>query len=261
MTSVLAPPLPAGRSGLKQYVQAEITKIASLRSSLWILLVTVVGTVGITVLATSSDGHRSTQWYEGFDATNESLSGLALAILSIGVFGVLASEYGTGTIRTSLAAAPRRPLFCAGKVLVIGAVSLVVSEVITFASFLIGQVVLKAGHAPTAALGQPHVLQALVLSGTCVSFMALIGLGLGMIVRHTAAAVTAFVGVVFLLPVIVSRVSADMGRFTPLSIMATSVSTVVKHAPLDPANGFLLMSLYTAVVLVAGTVVLVRRDA
>jgi ABC-2 type transport system permease protein len=263
MTTTLAPRVPAGRYGLEQTTQAEITKIASLRSSLWILLITVAGTAGITVLATQSDGHHSAQWYQGFDPTNESLSGLLLAILAIGVFGILTAtgEYATGTIRTSLAAAPRRGLFCATKVLVVGATTLFVGEAITFGSFLIGQAVLKAGDAPTATLGHAHVLQALALSGICLSFTALIGLGLGMIIRHTAGAICAFVGVVFLLPVLADRLSGDLARYAPLDIMSNSVSTVSEHGQLDPIVGLVLMMLYAAVALIAGTVLLVRRDA
>ena len=50
------------------------------------------------------------RWYRGFDPTNQSLAGLAIGSLTLGVLGVLAmsGEYGTGTIRSSLAAMPRR---------------------------------------------------------------------------------------------------------------------------------------------------------
>jgi ABC-2 type transport system permease protein len=263
MTIALTPRAPAGRYGLAQTTPAEVTKMTSLRSSLWILLITLAGTAGITFLAANSDGHHDAQWYQGFDPTNQSLSGLAIAVLAIGIFGALniTGEFGSGTIRSSLAAAPRRPLFCATKMLVVGTASLVVGEVVTFGSFLIGQATLKAVHAPTASLGHAQVLQALALSGICVSLMALIGLGLGMIVRNTAGAISAFVGVVFLFPVLVNNLSEHLRSYTPLGIMANSVSTVSEHGQLDPIRGFLFMILYTAVVLVAGTVLMVRRDA
>src|SRR6202041_3347421 len=103
--------------GLRQVVRAELTKIASLRSTLWTLLVTVVGTIGVTFLATNGVGHHPPGWYRGFDPTSQSMTGLALGTLAIGVFGALAvtSEFATGTIRSSLAAAPRRPLFLLSK--------------------------------------------------------------------------------------------------------------------------------------------------
>jgi ABC-2 type transport system permease protein len=263
MTIALTPRVPAGRYGLGQTIPAEVNKITSLRSSLWILLITVAGTATVTVLATNSDGHHDAQWYQGFDPTNQSLSGLAIAILAIGIFGALnvTGEFGSGTIRSSLAAAPRRPLFCATKMLVVGTASLVVGEVVTFGSFLIGQSVLQGVKAPTASLGHAQVLQALVLSGICVSLIALIGLGLGMIVRNTTGAVSAFVGVIFLLPIILNNISGHLRSYTPLGIMANSVSAVSEHGQLDPIRGFLYMILYTAVVLVAGTVLMVRRDA
>ncbi len=69
------------------------------------------------------------------------MTGLALGSLAIGVLGVLAitGEYGSGTIRSSLAATPGGPLFLGAKAIVIGAVSLVVGEILTFACFFIGQ--------------------------------------------------------------------------------------------------------------------------
>lgn len=263
MTATLGTRIPPSRYGLEQSTQAEFTKIASLRSTLYTLLTTVVGTVGITALLTHSDGHHSPSWYQGFDPTNESLGGLALATLAIGVFGVLAitGEYSSGTIRTSMAAAPRRPLLCATKILVVGAVTLIVGEVIAFLSFFVGQAVLGGVNAPTASIGQSGVLQALVLSGICMSLIALIGLGLGMIVRNTAGAISAFVGVVFLLPVILKSFGSDPSRYTPLGILANSVSTVDQHGNLDPIVGFVLMIAYTAITVAVGTMLLVRRDA
>jgi ABC-2 type transport system permease protein len=108
MTTTLTPRIPLGRYGLEQTTRSEISKVTSLRSSLWILLITLVGTAGITVLAANSTGHHSAQWYQGFDPTNQSLSGLAIAVLAVGVFGVLAvtSEFGSGTIRSSSAPPP-----------------------------------------------------------------------------------------------------------------------------------------------------------
>ena len=120
------------------------------------------------------------------------------------MFGVLAAtgEYGTGTIRSSLAATPRRPLFLVGKVVVVGAIALAVGEVLTFASFWIGQAVLSGGGVPSATLGQPGVLRAVVLSGAFLALLGLLGLGLGVIIRHTAGAMAAYVGITFLIPLL-----------------------------------------------------------
>jgi ABC-2 type transport system permease protein len=256
--------MPGRRYGLKQVMGAELTKITTLRSTFWTLLVTVVGTIGVTVLATHGVGHHDPQWFQGFDPTNQAMTGLALGTLAIGVFGVLSvtGEYGTGTIRSSLAAAPRRPLFLGGKVLVVGATALAVGEVLTFASFFVGQAVLSSIGAPTAALDRTGVLRAVVLSGAFLALLGLLGLGLGVIIRHTAGAMAAFVGITFLLPLLIQRMPGDPSRFTPVGILANSVSAVVPEGNhVSAPVGFLLMVLYSAVILALGAVLIARRDA
>jgi hypothetical protein len=183
--------------------------------------------------------------------------------LAIGVFGVLSitGEYGTGTIRSSLSAAPRRPLLLMAKVLVIGSIALVLGEALVFGCFSVGQAVLS-GAAPTASLGQAGVLRALVLSGACLSLLGLMALGLGVIIRHTAGAVAAFVGITFLLPLLLQKIPGTPSRFTPVGILANSVSAVrPEGGQLSAPTGFLLMILYTTVILSLGAVLIARRDA
>jgi len=264
VTYVSAVAVPVRRYGLRQVVRAELTKMRTLRSTLWTLLVTAVGTLAVTVLSTESVRHHGRGFYQGFDPTNQALTGLALATLAIGVFGVLSvtGEYGTGTIRSSLAAAPRRPLLLIGKVLVVGAVALVLGEVLTNASFWIGQAVLSSGGAPTASLGQPGVLRAVALSGAFLALLGLLGLGLGVIIRHTAGAMAAFVGVTFLLPVLLQHVPGTPSRYTPIGILANSVSAVVPQSgQVSAPVGFVLMVLYCSVVLGLAAALIARRDA
>ena len=92
------------RSGLSHAVRAEWTKLATLRSTKWALLVAVIGTVLVSYLSTHGvERHRPPLFYvrEAFDPTNSSLAGFALASLIIGVLSVLSmtGEYGSGTIR------------------------------------------------------------------------------------------------------------------------------------------------------------------
>jgi ABC-2 type transport system permease protein len=265
MTNLITVDRTAYGYGLRQSMRTEWTKLGSVRSTTWTLLATAVSTILVTVLATSSfhpHGHGSLR---GFDSTNQSLTGLALGQLTIGLLGVLmiTGEYGSGTIRSSLAATPRRPLLLGAKAFVIGAVSLVVGEVLTFSCFFIGRVILS-GKAPVASIGQPGVLRALVLSGAFLALLGLFGLGLGVIIRHTAGAIAAFVGVVFLLPTILQSLNSfgNPSRFTPDAILANSVAAVVPQSgQLSPMVGFLVMVLYCAVALGVGMLLLNRRDA
>ncbi len=257
-------PKPSERYGLKEVVLGELTKLWSVRSTVWMLLVTFVGALVVTVLATHSVGHHTPGGSQGFDPTNQAMTGLALGTLAIGVLGALSitGEYGTGTIRATLAAAPRRLLLLLGKVLVVGLVSLVVGEVLSCACFGVGQAVLSAGGTPTATLGQPGVLRAISLSGVFLALLGLLGLGLGVIIRHTAGTMAAFVGVAFLLPILLRRVPGDPGRFTPVGILANSVSAVLPQSgQVSAPVGLLIMVLYSSVILGIAAVLIVRRDA
>ena len=61
----------------------------------------------------------------------------------------------------------------------------------------------RAGKsAPHATLGQPGVLRAVLMAGAYPALIALISLGIGAIIRHTAGAICALVGVVFVLPLL-----------------------------------------------------------
>lgn len=252
------------RYGLRQVVRAELRKLTSLRSTFWTLLITVVGSVGVTVLSNASIGHHPRAWYRGFDPTNQSLAGLTLAVLSIGVLGALAAtgEYGTGTIRSSLAATPRRRLLLAGKVAVVGGVALVVGEVITLACFWVGQAVLAGQGAPTASLAQPDALRAVLLSGAYLALLGLLALGLGVIVRHTAGAIATYAGVTILLSLLLQRIPSHPGRYTPVLLLANSVAAVSPQPGQVPAwAGFVLMACYAAAALAVAAALLVRRDA
>lgn len=149
------------------------------------------------------------------------------------------------------------------KVIVIASISLVVSEILAFACFFTGRLILS-GRAPVASLGQPGVLRALILSGAFLALLGMFGLGLGVIIRHTAGTITAFVGVIFLLPVLLQPLSGDDNptRFTPEHILASSVAAVIPQTgSVSPPVGFALMVLYCAIILVVGLILLQRRDA
>jgi ABC-2 type transport system permease protein len=87
-------------------------------------------------------------------------------------------------------------------------------------------------------------------------------MGLGIIVRNTAGAISAYVGVTFLLPLLLHQLAGNPQRYTPVQILANSVSvTVGHHGEVSPTVGLLLMSAYAAAALVVGAVMFVTRDA
>ena len=267
--------LPPGRYGIVGALRSEWTKLRTVRSTTWSLAVTVVLVIGIGILATAATASR---WRSGqfedrlfFDPVSVSLTGYFVGQLALGVLGVLAmsAEYGTGSIRSTFASIPRRPLVLVAKVLVFGAVALVVAEVVSFAAFFIGQALLS-GAAPTATLSRPGVLRAVAGGGLYLTVLGLFALGLASVIRHTAAAITTFVGILFILPLVIAAFPASIGhpigKFMPLVIGNAMTATTPRGAHVDflpsfaPWTGFGLLCAYTAVSLVIGGVVMVRRD-
>jgi hypothetical protein len=219
--------------------------------------------VEVSFLSTHGARHESAGFYRNFDPTNQSLAGLAIGSLVIGILGVLSmtGEYGSGTIRSSLSAQPRRVVFVAAKTAVFAVFALIVGVAMSFLSFFVGQAVLSGG-APTATLSDPGVLRVLLESAGFLALVALFGLGIGAIIRHGAGAIATFVGCTLLLPVVLDGVAGHPDRFMPEPIYANSVAAVVPQAhALSSTEGFLLMTAYAAAALCAGAFVLHRRDA
>jgi ABC-2 type transport system permease protein len=262
-----------GHLRIPSIFKSEWLKMRTVRSTMWSLAAMAVVSIGVAIIASVE---ITSQWHTmslpsrlHFDPTSTSLTGLVFSLLVIGVVGVLvmSAEYGTGTIRSSLAAVPKRPLLLATKTAAFAVVAFVVGEVLAFASFLIGQSLLTS-PAPHASLSQPGVLQAVVGGGLMVGVMGLLALGLATIIRHTAGALTAFFGILLVLPAVVSALPSSIGnaieKFLPLNI--TNTMTTVVHtgggAPaLSPWAGFAVACGYALVALVVGGVLMVRRDA
>jgi ABC-2 type transport system permease protein len=284
--------LGAGRYSLADLARSEWTKLRSVRSTLWSFAIMVVLGVGVGILATAETrSHWTTTFHPGFQPIRTSLIGVNVAQLVIGVLGVLVmtGEYGTGTIRATFSAAPRRPMVLVAKAAVFTVVALVVSEIVAFLSFFLGQAMLTA-PATHATLSSPGAWRAVVGSGLYICVIGLLGLALGVLVRHTAGAIGAFVGVLLILPIVVSALPASIinavQRYEPLQIgkvMITTPSSAVQHAivrgphgivrhvvlhgggggtfAFSPWVGFGILCGYVVALLVVGTVLLVRRDA
>ena len=260
---------PLGHYRLKHVVKSEVAKIATLPSTAITLGLTVVAGLLVTGLVTNAALHHGPGFYNGFDPTQNALTGLIVAGLTGGVFGALliTGEYSSGTIRATLAATPRRPLLLAAKIGVAAAAMVVFCELLSFVSFFLGQAILSGGGAPSATLGSPGALRAVLMTGLFIALLALMSFGFGLILRSTAAAIAAFVGVVFVLPLVMRGISQPDLRYVPTNILTNSIMATVNQGgpggtgPLSPAIGLLLMAVYAAIALAAGAVLFVKRDA
>ena len=275
--TAVEPAAPRGeRSPFWNVLRSEWTKLCTVRSTYWTLIAATVCSIAFGVLAcaayvhhfqqASPEAQRLTIAHGDFDPAGQSLIGLALGQLAIGVLGVLviSAEYRTGMMRTVLTAVPRRPTVLVAKVACFGAVALVVGEILAFGSFLLGQVVLS--HASLAqGLGDPGMARAVVGTGVYLALIGLCGLGLGAIVRHTAGGVSALVGFLLVLTPIVHALPGSWGpeiaKFLPYEIGAQAVSGPHLAEHLSPGVGLAVLAGYAVVFLVIGGWLLVRRDA
>jgi len=265
---------PAPPSSLQLFgsaLRSEWTKLRSVRSTMWSLFVTVAIIIGLGALFCAA---RVSRWdrldpdeARNFDPAGFSLNGIFLAQLAVGVLGVLvmSSEYATGQIRATFGAIPQRRLVLAAKVAVFGAVVLVVSLVACLGAFSIGQLIFKAKHAGVS-LGDPGVARAVVGGALYLAVVGILGLGLAAVLRRTAGAIATLVGLLLVLPILVNFLPSpwndDIAKYLP-GEAGGSVFHVVQRSQtaLSPWTGFAVLSAYAAAALLAGAVLLQRRDA
>ncbi|MDX3002014.1 ABC transporter permease [Kribbella solani] len=250
-------------------LHAEWIKLRSLRST-WYTLACLFGFgLGITALSTSG---AHAQYWEGtaadrasWDPTGNSLKTYIVAQLVVGVLGILVvtSEFATGLIQTTLAATPRRNRLLAAKAVTATAIAAVAGQVLTFASFLLGQAVLAGHGVPSAHLGDHGVLPAIVGGGLYLAAIALLAVGLGTILRATAGGLATLVGIVFLIPALAGLFPSWLQGildFWPSRGAAAIFATVPDPDFPHPWLNLGGLWLGVAVVLTAAFVVFRRRD-
>ncbi|HUK71538.1 MAG TPA: ABC transporter permease [Streptosporangiaceae bacterium] len=265
---------PAGRAGFGGLLRAEWTKIRSVRSTVWTLILFVVITVGFTTLFTwltvaNWNGPRAASR----DATVASDpirfilgAGIGLGQLTICVLGalVITTEYSTGVIRASLLAVPRRIQMLAAKVVVFAALLIVVAEIVVFCSFFIGSAILHSRVA--VSLSDPGITRAVIGAGLFLSVLGVFALAIGALIRHTAGAITTVIGVVFVLPILSGLLPGSWGAHID-AYLPEQAGSLIDEAHqqsgqlLSPWQGFGVFCLWTAVLLAVAAFLLVRRDA
>jgi ABC-2 type transport system permease protein len=273
-TRPAAAPALTRRTALLRTVRSEFTKLRSVRSTYWITFVLVLASVGWCVAYCLGTVHQwpnmSAQDRSGFDATQDSILGLALlGQLVIVVFGALmiTSEYSTGMVRTSLTVMPRRGTLYAAKAAVFAAVSLVVAFVASFGTFFLGRILLSSTHV-AMSLSQPGVLRSLIVTALFVEACGLIAFGIGALVRNTAAALTLAFGFLILLPQLIRTLPVflhnDLIRWVPggdaINSMTGTIGGSIPHT-FSAWGELAVIAGYAAILLVAGAVLFSRRDA
>jgi len=220
--------LPRKRISLPRVVKSEWIKFWSVRSTVITLGIAVLLLVGFGLLASSLYGTPSQGGPPGNEPTDPvgaSLTGTNFALLAFGTLGVLlmAGEYSTGMIRSSMTAVPKRLPVLWAKIAVFTGVVSVVALVASAIAFTAGQALIGDGG---ASWSDPGVARAVVGTAVVMTGSGLLGMGLGALMRSTPGAITTLFGVMFLLAGVAALLIPD------------SWSDVTQYLPSNAANAF-----------------------
>jgi ABC-2 type transport system permease protein len=255
------------RPGFADTLRAEWIKFWTVRSTQWSIVALFVLGAGLTTLVCAAAAGELAAETADEAAAAFVTWGMMIAQIAAIVLGamIVTSEYGTGMIRATLAATPRRGAVLAAKALVLTGTLFVVGTVTAFAGYFGGNPFLE-NHGVGIALSDDGVLRAMFGSGLYVAGLGLLAAAVGLLVRHTAAALSIVLGLVFVVGNMVFLLPGAWGEWIGKLMpgnAGSSVATPVSFNPtlLDPWVGFAVFLGEVAVVLLAGYLVLRRRDA
>jgi ABC-2 type transport system permease protein len=252
---------------------AEWTKLRTLMSTGWLLLGAVALTIGISV-AVMAATHQSPGSAGGQDPIKLALTGIDLGQAVIAVLAVLAisEEYGTGMIRTTLAAMPRRLSMLSAKAANVAVLTLAAGVLATAGCLIAGRLMLP-GHGLDPARGYPLVsiahgstLRAAAGSILYLILIGLLALGIATAIRDTAVSIGVVLALLFLPPLLAQAVSDPLRRhieqIAPMTAgLAVQATTNIHNQPIAPWAGVAVLAAWAAAALILAGLLLRHRDA
>ncbi|MCC9144306.1 MULTISPECIES: ABC transporter permease [unclassified Arthrobacter] len=279
-------PVPRTGSGVTfpRILKSEWIKVTTVPSTVILLAITVVVMVGLAALAAwqtvvvldminsastpeEAMAFGDPQMYRDLVPELPS-SGIFFGQLLIASLAVvlIASEWGTGMIRSTFSAVPKRIPALLAKNLIIAVISFIVGAGAAFVSFLVVQPIL-AGEDLTLSLDDDGVLASILNTGTCLALIAVFSMAIGTLLRNTAGGVVTAIGIIFVLPMVVSIVEGiadwipDAARFLPSNAGTQLVlAGPAAEGALTQLQGGLVLAAWAAVLLIISLIVTKRRD-
>lgn len=261
--------LVAERSGsvLNRTVKSEWIKMASIRSTWWNAASMVVLGAGFTTIICGVVADDLGKGSSGGSPGEFITQGLIFSQISAVVLGalVVTSEYGTGMIRSTLAATPGRTRVLGAKALVLSGFLFVVGTLTAFLGYFGGNAFFKS-EGVGISLGDEHILRSMLGAGLYMAGLGVFSAAIGLLVRHTAAAISIVLGLVFIIGQVVGLIPGAVGEWV-MKLMpgnaGPGIVVPVSFGPdmLDPWTGFAVFLVEVAVLMVAGLLVFKQRDA
>jgi ABC-2 type transport system permease protein len=211
----------------------------------------------------------------GADPAKISLAGVDLGQVAVALLAVLAvgAEYGTGMIRVTLAATPRRLVVLAAKAVVVTGWALAAAAVAVLASVLAGRLILPSrglsaanGYTVVSLANGPD-LRAALGSVLYLALIALLALGVTTAVRDSATGIGLVLGLLYLFPIISTVIpdhvlSRHLEQIAPMTAgLYIQATTGIQSLPLTPWQGLGVLALWAFGALILGAVILRLRDA
>ncbi|HEY3869702.1 MAG TPA: ABC transporter permease [Actinocrinis sp.] len=259
-----------GGHGYADAWRAEWIKARTLASTGWLLAATVAAGVGLSAAVCAVARYQTGG---GLDPARFALSGVQLAQALVAVWAVRAvsAEYRSGMIHTTLIAVPRRRAVLAAKAAVIAALTLAAGAVTVAVSLLIARAELTV-HGFAATNGRFPLLAGPTLRAAfgSVLYLGLIGIlaaGAALAVRDAAAATGIVLGLLYLFPLAAQLAGnaawqRHLQQIGPTTAgLAVQATTNLSTLPIQPWAGLAVLAGWSAAALLAGGLVLHRRDS
>jgi ABC-2 type transport system permease protein len=251
---------------LRRVVSSEWVKFRTLRSTVTVLAVAILGMLLIAMIVAYNTRHLTANLQPDDHVQSSTLQGYYLAQLLIGALGVLfvTGEYSTGMIRSTFAAVPQRLPVVWAKLIVFVAVTLTSMTGISVVAFLGAQGLLSR-YRTGYSLGDPGVLRVVIGTGVYLTLIGVIAAALGWIVRSTPGALVAYVGMILVVPILFGSVLGNWGKdvaeIMPSNAGASFVQTIRETHSLAPWTGLGVLAGWAVVGIGVALLQLRRRDA
>jgi hypothetical protein len=253
---------PTGSLHFTRMLQSEWTKIRTVRSTMWSLIVMVVLIVGMAALL---GGTVNGQDNEPDPSVSISLIGVMIAQIAAASLGVLtiSAEYTTGMIRSTLTAYPRRVTVLAAKAVVFAVIMFVVGLIASYLAYLIGDSMLTRDVVRDST--DSEVMRGVLGSATYLALIGLFSLGVGTMLRHSAGAITTVLGIMLVPSIFGGFIPGKFGDwvqdYSPMNLLINMVFPAGEvESSLDPWPGMIVMGCYAAAALIGGASLLKARD-
>lgn len=258
---------------MRPTLHAEWTKLRTSAGLLWLLPAAAALTVVLGAAADS--GARCVARGCNQDVVKTSLTGVYLGQVIVAVLAVtvISGEYGTGMIRTTFAAIPRRMQVLAAKSVIVAASAFAVGVLGIGGSLLAARFILPGkgfsagnGHPPLSVLDATTARAALG-SVLYLMLIALLSVGIAAAVRDSAAGIGLVLGALFVFPILLTAVANprwhhDLEQIAPMNAgMGIQATIDVHNLALGPWAGLGVLGLWAAGGLILGATALRLRDA